>query len=120
VLLDTGKDVAARVASLEAAERLRARAEWFQGRELAEALRVRILARDGKTADARRRLDEGLALASEADVYGAAWLAAHCAPALLSADAGYARSVAGRFAAPARDKGYTPVSQRIDAITHAG
>jgi tetratricopeptide (TPR) repeat protein len=117
-LLDTGKDVAARVASLEAAERLRTRDEWFQGRELAEALRVRILASDGKTLDARRRLDEALALAAEADVYGAAWLAAHCAPALLPKDASYARGIAGKYAGSARAHGYTPVSDRIDAITN--
>ena len=118
-LLETGKDVAARVMSLEAAERLRARTEWFQGRELAEALRIRILARDGKTLDARRRLDEALAVASEADVYGAAWLAAHCAPALLPTDAPYARTVAGKYAGSAKEKGYLPVSKRIDAITNA-
>jgi tetratricopeptide (TPR) repeat protein len=117
-LLDTGKDVAARVASLEAAERLRTRNEWFQGRELVEALRIRILVRDGKSTDARRRLDDALTLAAEADVYGAAWLAAHCAPALLPTDAGYARTLAGKYAGSAREHGYTPVSKRIDDITN--
>ena len=116
-LLDMGKDVAARVASLDAAERLRARPEWFQGRELAEALRIRMLARDGKALEARRRLDEALAMAAEVDVYGAAWLAAHCAPSLLPSDAGYARTVAVKFGGSARENGYVPVSRRIDAIT---
>src|SRR5687767_10752609 len=84
-LLDEGKDVAARVASLESAERLRERAEWFQGRELAEALRIRMLALDGKVSDARQRLVDALALASPTDNYGASWLVTHCGPVLAGA-----------------------------------
>jgi tetratricopeptide (TPR) repeat protein len=116
-LLEQGKDVAARVASLESAERLRGRTEWFQGRELAEALRVRILAADGKAADARRRLDEALTLATDTDWYGAAWLTACCAPAMLSGDAEYVRGVVGRYAPSAKKIGYTAITTRLDGVS---
>ena len=115
-LLEQGKDVAARVASLESAERLRGRSEWFQGRELAEALRIRMLAHDGKLADARRRLDEGLALASASDQYGAAWLAAHCAPAFATADADYATDLAATHSAVARSVGYAAIVSRFESM----
>ena len=116
-LLEEGKDVAARVASLESAERLRARPEWFQGRELAEALRIRILAADGKSADARRRLDEALALAADTDWYGAAWLTANCAPALLASDSDYVRGVVGKYAPSAKSIGYTAITARLDQVS---
>ena len=116
-LLEQGKDVAARVASLESAERLRSRPEWFQGRELAEALRVRILAADGKNADARRRLDEALTLATDTDWYGAAWLTANCAPSMLSSDADYVKGVVGKYAPSARKIGYTAITARLDGMS---
>jgi tetratricopeptide (TPR) repeat protein len=116
-LLEQGKDVAARVASLESAERLRGRPEWFQGRELAEALRVRVLAADGKNGDARRRLDEALALATDTDWYGAAWLTANCAPSMLPSDAEYVKGVVGKYAPSARKIGYTAITARLDGMS---
>jgi tetratricopeptide (TPR) repeat protein len=115
-LLDQGKDVAARVASLESAERLRGRADWFQGRELSEALRIRILLHDGKTADAQRRLDEALALAKGSDSYGGAWLAAVCSQAFLIADAPHARAVSAGYVDSARSVGYAPIVRRLEMI----
>jgi hypothetical protein len=114
-LLDQGKDVAARVASLESAERLRTRPEWFQGRELVETLRIRMLLRDGKAADARRKLDEALTLAEGSDSYGAAWLAANCCPAMMQADSAHARAVATRFVVTARSVGYTSLTRQLES-----
>ena len=116
-LLDQGKDVAARVASLESAERLRGRPEWFQGRELAEALRIRMLAHDGKAADARRRLSEALVLAGEMDSYGASWLAAHCAPAIAAADPVFAADLAARHLTTARTVGYPALVTRLETMS---
>jgi tetratricopeptide (TPR) repeat protein len=118
-LLDQGKDVAARVASLESAERLRGRSEWFQGRELAEALRVRMLAADGKTLDARRRLEEALAMATENDCYGAAWLTAHCAPVLMTAEREYVTALVKQFAETAKTMGYTVVAERLEKVSQS-
>lgn len=115
-LLDQGKDVAARVASLESAERLRGRAEWFQGRELAEALRIRVLALDGRTADAQRRLDDALALAKPTDMYGASWLAANCAPAFDGGSSSYARGLVTEYASGAKAVGYTAIVNRLEAV----
>jgi tetratricopeptide (TPR) repeat protein len=116
-LLDQGKDVAARVASLESAERLRGRNEWFQGRELAEALRIRMLVHDGKMVDARRRLDDALALANASDQYGAAWLAANCTPAFTAADAEYATDLAAKYSTLARSVGYAAIVTRFEAMS---
>ena len=113
-LLDQGKDVAARVASLEAAQRMRERAEWFQGREIAETLRIRMLALDGKVADACQRLVDALTLAS-ADNYGAAWMVAHCAPLLAAAYPREMGELVAQHTATARDMGYTATVARLEA-----
>ena len=117
-LLDQGKDIAARVASLESAERLRNRTDWFQGRELAEALRVRMLVRDGRTADAVRRLDDALALADATDTYGAAWLVATCATEIAASDASqrtYADGLVTKYLTSARAGGYTALVTKLEA-----
>lgn len=115
-LLATGKDLPARVASLETAERLRARPDWFQGRELAEALRMRVLALDGRTADARRRLDDALALAESADPYGAAWLVANCAPLLAGDNSAGLDALVTKHLALARAGGYVTLATRLEAF----
>jgi hypothetical protein len=68
------KRVAARVVS---------RADWFQGRELVEALAVMVAIRRGDTAEGVGQFVRALALASGNDPYGGAWLTAACAEALL-------------------------------------
>ena len=115
-LLDQGKDVAARVASLESAERMRERAEWFQGRELAEGLRIRMLVLDGKMGDARQRLTDAIKLADSADNYGASWLVAHCAPILVAAYPQEMRDLAAKYSAVAESVGYTAVLDRFEAM----
>ncbi len=64
----------------EALERLEpfllARTDWFQGRELAEALRIRLALLDGDAGQAIQRFADALTLADPTDVYAAAWLTA--------------------------------------------
>jgi tetratricopeptide (TPR) repeat protein len=50
--------------------------EWFQGRELMEALRLHLLVRDGRADEAAEHFERALATAGPSDVYGAAWLTA--------------------------------------------
>ena len=73
---------AAAAAHGEALTRMKGRDDWFQGRELVEALGIRLEALGGAGADAATRLEQALVAASAVDAYGAAWLLAECAPVL--------------------------------------
>jgi GGDEF domain-containing protein/tetratricopeptide (TPR) repeat protein len=76
-------DVAGARRSLAAASRLmEGLLEWFQGRELFEALRLYIALADNRIADATELFDQALNLASPSDTYGAAWLTAEFAQQL--------------------------------------
>ena len=55
---------------------LSSRTDWFQGRELGEALILRLTLLDQKQGEAVERLTRALALAEPSDVYGAASLTA--------------------------------------------
>ena len=78
--LEIGNLDAARVPYAVLEERLEARDGWFQGRELAEALRVRMAAAEGRVDEALRIFDSALAAAERAgEPYTVASLAAFCA-----------------------------------------
>jgi tetratricopeptide (TPR) repeat protein len=95
------------------------RPEWFDGRELADALAIRAAALRGDLAEAWRRFEVASAAAAQSDSYGAAWLTAECADVLLAHDpAGMRRSVA-RYLAPLVDVGATPVRDRYEALLAA-
>jgi diguanylate cyclase (GGDEF)-like protein len=111
-LLRQGKSDAARVAFLSADERMRSRPDWFQGRELVEALSVRIAAEDGRIEDAVRQFDRAIALAEASDLYSAAWLTAACADVLHRHDPAYMRDSVTRYAARVKDLGYNEMSRR--------
>jgi diguanylate cyclase (GGDEF)-like protein len=55
---------------------------WFQGRDLVDALRIRLAAERGDDAHALRLLHEAVAIAGRYDPYVAAFLVAECAPSL--------------------------------------
>jgi diguanylate cyclase (GGDEF)-like protein len=55
---------------------------WFQGRDLVDALRIRLAAERGDDAHALRLLHEAVAIAGRYDPYVAAYLVAECAPSL--------------------------------------
>ena len=110
--LEQGDIEAARAASRDAEERMRARVEWFQGRELVEALRVRIASVDGDALRARQEFDRALALAEPVDLYGAAWLTATCAPELYAHDPDRTRDLVSQYTDRVRDLGYLPLTRR--------
>ena len=56
--------------------------EWFQGRELLEALKLHLLIRDGETSSAVSLLERSMNLAHATDISGAAWLIAEFGLAL--------------------------------------
>ena len=78
--LETGNVEAARVPYTVLEQRLEARDSWFEGREVAEALRVRMAAAEGRMDDALRLFDSALAAAERGgEAYTIASLAAFCA-----------------------------------------
>jgi tetratricopeptide (TPR) repeat protein len=107
---------AARAAHRRVEERIQTRSDWFQGRELVEALRIRVAALDGRTADAARELERALAAADGADFYGAAWLAAACAGHVFGADATPIEATVGRYAEKVRGMGYSDLSSQYAAL----
>lgn len=58
-------------------------ADWFQGRELLEALVISLAAAKGDVDEAYGRFTRALGVAEAHDAYGAAWLVAECAPMLV-------------------------------------
>jgi len=79
--------VGARAAAEDAMRWIRTNVEprpewWFQGRDLVDALRIRLAAERGEDAHALRLLYDAVAIAGRYDPYVAAFLVAECAPSL--------------------------------------
>jgi diguanylate cyclase (GGDEF)-like protein/putative nucleotidyltransferase with HDIG domain len=97
--------------------RLRDRADWwFQGRELLEALAIRIHLHARDVDAARARFAEGLALAEASDTYGAAWLVADVAGLLADVGAHPEDGQLGRFAELAKELDYAPLTARYGEL----
>ncbi|MGQ0712482.1 MAG: ATP-binding protein [Gemmatimonadaceae bacterium] len=105
----------ARVSLDDVEARMQARPDWFQGRELAEALRVRVAALDS-TNEAVALFYRALALAETTDFYGAAWLIAECADILHAHDRALLRSSVNRFAPKVESQGYHGMSRRYSEL----
>jgi predicted ATPase/GGDEF domain-containing protein len=74
--LERGEVGTARAASAQVEPFLDSRTDWFQGRELGEALALKLALLDGQYDVAVRRLAQALALADSSDIFGAAVLTA--------------------------------------------
>ena len=74
--LEAGYEVDARVAATQVSRFLESRVDWFQGRELGEALLLRLQRLDGRELEMPASLERALDLADPTDVYAAAWLTA--------------------------------------------
>jgi len=71
--------------------------DWFQGRELVEALAIHLALIDGKD-EACELFERALALAEASDVYGASWLIAQFGVALRERIPDTIDAALGRFA----------------------
>lgn len=81
--VEMGNLEAARVSYTVLEQRLETRDGWYQTRELAEALRVRMAAAQGKLEDALRLFDAAIVAAERSgEPYTVASLAAFCAPTI--------------------------------------
>jgi hypothetical protein len=74
--LQAGHEADARTAASLVVRFLESRSDWFQGRELGEALMLQLRRLDGGIAEMPRLLERALTLADTTDVYAAAWLTA--------------------------------------------
>lgn len=72
--LERGHEAEARAAAALVSRFLTTRSDWFQGRELGEALLLQLLRLDGRQGEMAGALGRALALADPTDVYAAAWL----------------------------------------------
>ena len=90
---------------------------WFQGRELHEALAVRVALADGSGGDAASAFYHAHELAERHDPYGASWLASECAPALAAAGDPACRDLVTRYTSEAREKGYVLLVARYERVT---
>ncbi|GAC1478178.1 MAG: hypothetical protein NVS1B4_21710 [Gemmatimonadaceae bacterium] len=98
-------------------ERLRTRTDWFQGRELVEALRVLVAAVESRHGDAARLYADALSLAERHSAYSAAWLTATCAGSLRSPEGAAARTAAARLARAMTSAGYHELGRRLTLVT---
>jgi tetratricopeptide (TPR) repeat protein len=117
--LELGDMRRARAALLHVTDLLEERIEWFQGRELAEVLAIRVDLIDGWPDDALRRFERALVLAEDADLYNAAWLAVNCADALMDFAPKNVRSSVERYRTRVKDLGYLEMARRCETLTNA-
>jgi tetratricopeptide (TPR) repeat protein len=115
-LLELGRLNAARGALADVQSRMEARPDWFQGREIAAALAVRIDAADGEYEKALSHLERSVALAETADLYNAAWLTVACAEALFDFDRERVQACINRYSDRVRQLGYPEMTRRYEAL----
>lgn len=114
--IDLGRIDEARAAMKLIQERIDQRPDWFQGREIAEALFVRLAVLDGRPIEGFSRLTSALALAETSDLYSAAWLTAVCAESLGEFDRDAIRASVRRYSERVRKLGYDEMTRRYDLL----
>ena len=88
---------------------------WFQGRDLVDALRIRLTAVRGDEVHALRVLNEAVAISKRHDPYTAAFLVAECGPSLRrSGDA--LLDLVDQTLPEAEALGFARVAQRLAAL----
>jgi len=95
---------------------LNRRPEWFQNREIAEALVVRVTALDGDAELALSRFETALNSAESVDVYLAVWLTLNCAPALRNIDDARVGLSITRYASTVEKLGYDELTRRYAVL----
>lgn len=85
---------------------------WFQGREIVEALAVRLACAQGELEEAATRLERSLAAAETHDMWAAAWLLAECAEVLARHDPARERASVQAYAQRVEALGFDGMRQR--------
>jgi tetratricopeptide (TPR) repeat protein len=89
---------------------------WFQGRELIEALRVRLALAGDSSPTTGAGFHDALLFAERHDQYSAAWLLGECAEALAAAGHRDVWQTVERYAPRIEALGYAPLSARYEAF----
>jgi tetratricopeptide (TPR) repeat protein len=95
------------------------RADWFQGREMLETLRVRMAAADGDREKALKHFNESLKLAEGSDEYGAMFMVAECGKELMLHDKNGVQPTCEKHAERAKKVGYDRFVTRFAEIMKA-
>jgi tetratricopeptide (TPR) repeat protein len=115
-LLELNATEKAREAEAEVRAKLDRRPEWFQNREVAEALIVRIAALDRNSDRAFSRFEWVLGMAEEADPYAVAWLLLACGAPLFEVDGGRMHEIIVRYAGKVKELGLPEVTRRFNDL----
>lgn len=97
-------------------ERTRKRSDWFQGRELVEALNVVLLSTEERFDEGMDRLEEVLPKAEASELYTAAWLTAVCARSLHSVRPDRMAPWLERYASQVQEYGYYEISKQLNNL----
>lgn len=106
----------ARSLAAEVKPQLEQRPDWYQGRELAEALIIRVAALNGEFDEALSRFETAVNAAEAADVYTAVWLTLACAEALNHADPARVKVAVDRYASSVKKLGYDELTKRYGVL----
>ncbi|MDB4877094.1 MAG: diguanylate cyclase [Gemmatimonadetes bacterium] len=114
--LELGRIGEAKKALAAILEKTKSRPDWFQGRELVEALHVLVNASEGNLADAMSHFDRVIDVADAADLYSAAWLTASCAEALRRFNPERVRVSVDRYRSRLTELGYPEMTRRYELL----
>ena len=106
----------ARSVASEVSQRLEKRPGWYQGRELAEALIVRVMVLDDELDEALTRFESAVNTAESVDVYTAIWLTLACAEALSRFHPKRVRAAVDRYASAVTKLGYDELTKRYGVL----
>jgi tetratricopeptide (TPR) repeat protein len=114
--LELGQPEQGQEAAAEVKARLARRPEWFQNREVAEALVILIDARNGVVDAAFDRFEWTLRTADLGDPYTAVWLTLVCAPDLKRLDPDRARTAIEQYFQVAKSLGFPELTRRFNGL----
>jgi diguanylate cyclase (GGDEF)-like protein len=116
-MLALGKLDAAQAQAAEVERRATTReAGWYHGRELVDALRIRLAASQGRLAEAMAMFETARARAEQFDVYSAAWLTGAVADLLLPHYETQVRVAIGRYSGQVNALGFAELMRKYRAI----
>jgi len=115
-LLALGKLEAASAQAAEVERRATTRTGWYHGRELVDALRIRLAAAHGRLADSMSQFEAARAVAEQYDVYSAAWLTGAVADLLLPHYEPQVRSAIDRYSGQVQALGFAELTRRYRQI----
>lgn len=115
-LLAQGKVDAALVQLAAVEQRATTRQGWFHGRELVDALRIRLATTQGRLSEALNTFETARATAEQFDVYSAAWLTGAVADLLLPHYPAQVKAAIERYSGQVNALGFAELTRRYRFI----